>query len=108
MNRYNAAGGVDGVSMPLGISTLATALEPTYSKNIPKRDGWGRPFTCYIDADWGATSPATRYVIISPGSDGVFSSAVASGPFHNFDCDIIYSNGQFITYPEGTQVTSKP
>ena len=108
VNRYNAAGGIDGVSMPLGISSLAGALEPTYSKSIPKRDGWGKPFVCFIDADWGATAPASRYVIVSGGSDGIISPAQTAGPFSNFDCDIIYSNGQFISYPEGTQVNSKP
>jgi type II secretory pathway pseudopilin PulG len=107
-NRYNAAGGVDGVSVPLAISSLAAALEPTYSKSIPKRDGWGKAFTCFIDADWGGTSPASRYVIVSGGSDGVISATPSSGPFSSFDCDIIYSNGQFISYPEGTQVNAKP
>jgi general secretion pathway protein G len=107
-NRYNAAGGIDGVSVPLGISTLAGALEPTYSRSIPKRDGWGKPFVCYIDSDWGASTPASRYVIVSGGSDGIVSDSPATGAFHNFDCDIIYSNGQFITYPEGTQVSAKP
>ena len=108
MNRYNAAGGIDGVSIPLGISSLATALEPTYSRNIPKRDGWGKPFICYIDTDWGASAPASRYVIVSGGSDGIISDTTTPGPFHSFDCDIIYSNGQFISYPEGTQVSAKP
>jgi hypothetical protein len=25
------------------------------------------------------------------------------GPTTNFDCDIIYSNGTFVQYPEGVQ-----
>jgi general secretion pathway protein G len=107
MNRYNAAGGVDGVSIPLGISTLAAGLEPTYSKSIPKRDGWGKAFTCYVDQDWGSSSPASRYVIISGGADGKISSNVTPGAFSAFDCDIIYSNGTFISYPEGTQTNQK-
>jgi type II secretion system protein G len=106
MNRYNAAGGIEGVSIPLSISALAAALEPTYSKKIPAQDGWGRNFACLIDGDWGATLPASRYVIISGGADRVISSGISEGAFSNFDCDIIYTNGVFLSYPEGTQVSA--
>jgi type II secretion system protein G len=107
MNRYNAAGGVDGVSIPLSVSTLATALEPTYSKAIPKLDGWGQPFTCLVDQAWGSSVPANHYVIISGGADRSISAGInAAGSFTSFDCDIIYSNGVFLSYPEGTQVAS--
>jgi general secretion pathway protein G len=108
INRYNAAGSIEGVSVPLSIDTLASALEPTYSKSIPKRDGWGQPFTCLIDQAWGTTAPAARYVIISGGADQQISSGISEGPFSNFACDIIYTNGVFLTYPEGTQVATPP
>jgi type II secretory pathway pseudopilin PulG len=104
MNRYNAAGGIEGVSVPLSISTLAGGLEPTYSKLIPHKDGWGKPFTCLMDQSWGVTTPASKYVIISGGSDGNISPGISEGAFSNFDCDIIYANGVFLSYPEGTQV----
>ena len=106
MNRYNAAGGIEGISTPLSISTLATALEPTYSRRIPQLDGWGRKFTCLIDQDWGVTAPASRYVIISGGADQQISNGINEGAFTNYDCDIIYTNGVFLTYPEGTQVAT--
>jgi general secretion pathway protein G len=107
MNRYNAAGGIEGVSVPLSISSLAAGLEPTYSKLIPRKDGWGKPFTCLLDQPWGAASnPASRYVIISGGSDGAISPGISQGAFSNFDCDIIYANGVFLSYPEGTQVVT--
>jgi len=106
MNRYNAAGGIEGVSIPLSISALAAGLEPTYSKKIPSVDGWGKPFTCLIDQDWGATLPASRYVIISGGADQQISPGIGEGPFTSFDCDIIYTNGVFLTYPEGTQTSA--
>ena len=106
LSRYNAAG-VDGASIPVTISTVATALEPTYSKSIPKFDGWGEKFTCLVDADWGGSVPANKYVIMSGGADHSISPTIANtGPFSSFDCDIIYSNGVFISYPEGTQVPS--
>lgn len=106
MNRYNAAGGIEGISVPLSISSLAAALEPTYSRRIPKVDGWGKDFTCLIDQDWGATAPASRYVIISGGADQRISSGISEGAFTNYDCDIIYTNGVFLTFPEGTQVST--
>jgi type II secretion system protein G len=104
MNRYNAAGSIDGVSVPLSMSTLSIALTPTYSKQLPTRDGWGKPFTCLIDQQWQGTAPASRYVIISGGADGVISPGIAEGPFTGFDCDIIYTNGAFLAFPSGAQV----
>jgi type II secretory pathway pseudopilin PulG len=104
MNRYNAAGGIEGISVPLSISTLAAALEPTYSRRIPTADGWGKKFTCLIDNDWGGSAPASRYVIISGGADQQISTGISEGAFTSYDCDIIYTNGVFLTYPEGTQV----
>jgi general secretion pathway protein G len=104
LNRYNAAGGIEGVSIPLSISTLAAGLEPTYAKKIPQLDGWGAKFTCLINQDWGASTPADRYVLISGGADHTISAGISDGAFTSFDCDIIYTNGTFLTYPEGTQV----
>ncbi|MCU1230880.1 MAG: hypothetical protein JWO97_3764, partial [Acidobacteria bacterium] len=47
------------------------------------------------------------YAIFSGGKDGtitVTSSGVQQvKSTTNFDCDIIYSNGSFISYPEGVQ-----
>ena len=106
MNRYNAAG-IDGVSLPVTLTQLAGALEPTYTKQLPRHDGWGRDFVTYVDQDWAGSSPASRYVIVSGGADGVVSQTVVEGPFSNFDCDIIYTNGVFLAYPQGTQVTTK-
>lgn len=106
MNRYNAAG-FDGVSIPVSVTALGAALEPTYSKAIPKLDGWREPFTCLIDSDWGGSVPASHYVIISGGADHTISASVTNtGPFSSFDCDIIYSNGTFVSYPVGTQVAT--
>jgi hypothetical protein len=42
-------------------------------------------------------------VIISAGKDGKFDSATLPGPTTQFDCDIVYSAGMFVVYPEGVQ-----
>jgi type II secretion system protein G len=108
MNRYNAAGGIDGASSPVTGEQLAAVLEPTYIKNMPRNDGWGKPYNFLTDQPWGDSTAASKYVIISGGSDGVISSGIYAGAFSSFDCDIIYENGGFLTYPVGMQKEAKP
>jgi len=102
--RYNAAG-IVGISVPLTISDLSLMLTPTYMKVVPTRDGWSRPFACFMDqpANGGGSQQATQYAIVSAGRDGSFSSTTYTGAFSSFDCDIIFANGAFISYPEGMQ-----
>ncbi len=103
INRYNAA----GFTAPGGdVDTwnLVKFLSPTYVKSFPRRDGWGNPWAFAADQSWGARAAAQVYVIISYGKDGVpEGSSYAGGATTNFDCDIVYSNGTFIQYPEGVQ-----
>jgi type II secretion system protein G len=73
-----------------------TNLTPTYIAQPPKTDGWGR-FMHY------AVSVGTDlYRIRSEGRDGA-ASALVCGTTTNFNDDIIYANGTFIQWPEGTQ-----
>ena len=103
INRYNAA----GVTMPSGavtIDNLTTFLSPTYVKTFPRKDGWGNNWGLAADQAWGVTTAAQVYVIISYGKDGASQGATYSGGATTlFDCDIVYSNGTFIQYPEGVQ-----
>jgi general secretion pathway protein G len=107
-NRYNAAaacGSGDVPAVSVSISTLNTFLAPTYVKSFPQKDGWGNPWAFFLDKTWGAPGPsgaAQAYAIISYGKDGVPSAQLCSVTT-NFDCDIIYSNGTFLQYPEGVQ-----
>jgi type II secretion system protein G len=102
VNRYNAA----GVTVPTTgatIDDLNTYLAPTYVKTFPTKDGWGTAWGLGLDQAWGTTSPAQVYAIISYGKDSSPQSTYAGGATTNFDCDIVYSNGTFIQYPEGVQ-----
>ncbi len=103
MNRYNASG-IDGVSLPVTMAQLTPAVQPTYIRVLPQKDGWNQDFICLVDQTWGAATPASRYMIVSGGADQTVTATVSQGPFTNYDCDIVYSNGVFISYPEGTQV----
>ena len=106
--RYNAAGAeVPGISNVVNVDDLYTSLAPTYIKIMPRTDGWKHPFELYADQPWANTMPAAAYAIISPGRDGRFSSSVTTGATTNFDCDIIYSNGSFLAYPEGQSTSTQ-
>ena len=72
---------------------LAALLKPNYIKEIPVRDGWGRPF--------GVLVGGTDYTIWSLGKDGK-RDPKWQGPSFRFDNDLVYQNGTFTQYPEGT------
>ena len=102
INRYNAA----GVTVPTAsvtIDNLTTFLSPTYVKTFPQRDGWGVNWGLAADQAFGAGAHAQIYVIISYGKDGTAQGSYSGGATTNFDCDIVYSNGAFVQYPEGVQ-----
>ena len=102
-NRYNAAAaGIPGADKPVLMTDLGTALSPTYIKVLPRFDGWGYDFNAFTSDDWGATTSAQMYAIVSPGKDGSISSTIVLGATTSFDCDIVYSNGAFVAYPDGT------
>ena len=47
--------------------------------------------------------PAQSYAITSHGKDGVAETNPAGGGVSSYDCDIIYSNGNFLQYPASIQ-----
>ena len=104
LNKYNAAGALTLPSKDAGLGNLTTYLAPTYVKSFPTKDGWGNKWGFYVDQDWGATTAAQQYAIISGGKDGAIqATAEPGGATTNFDCDIVYSNGTFLQYAEGVQ-----
>jgi len=104
--RYNAAGAAvyDGCDQKADLTTVISALVPTYIRTVTRTDGWGQLFETYLDKPWADTNNAQRYVIMSSGGDRVFDDSGVAGPFTRFDCDIIYGGGQFLAYPEGVVV----
>lgn len=87
--------GTAGLTFPTAVThdDLLTALTPTYMRSIPKVDGWGRPL------QFGAEG--RLYAIRSSGRDGKYEGDdYEDGPGENPDCDIVYSNGNFVRYPE--------
>jgi general secretion pathway protein G len=100
VNQYSAAG-LTWPATASSASTLQTMLVPTYIKTVPVFDGWSNP----IQVGWNTSG--SSYALRSYGADKVTSSlgttAGAAVTTQNFDCDIIYSDGSFVCYPEGVQ-----
>jgi type II secretory pathway pseudopilin PulG len=109
--RYNAAGqanGVEGADQQITYDNLSSMLSPTYIKILPVVGGWGNAYQTFTNGAFGsATVKASVYAIISGGKDGVINSNASTGPFTNFDCDIVYSNGLFLSYPDGVTINNQ-
>lgn len=106
VNRYNAAGVTAGLASSVSGTQLSGGLTPTYIKNLPQKDGWGKDYEFGADQAWGigTQTAAQQYGIQSAGRDGAITAAGSpTGATTNFDCDIVYQNGSFVQYPEGVQ-----
>jgi general secretion pathway protein G len=85
-------GAVDG--------TFRGFLEPTYVKTVPRQDGWRTVFY--------ASSQSRFYTLASAARDKQLEGGLTSATYNgrvttDMDCDIVYSNGSFMSYPEGVQ-----
>jgi hypothetical protein len=82
-----------------GITNLKTHLDGPYIKSAPFNDGWRTQFI--------VTSSSRSYTLISYGRDLMSEGTLAVGTTTtDFDCDIAYSIGVFIQWPEGIQTNS--
>ena len=91
----NAGLFTNGTYNQLSLSSF-TNLTPTYIAQPPKTDGWGRFMWYAIDAT------SNNYSIRSYGRDGA-AGTIDCGTTTNFNDDIVYADGTFIQWPEGTQ-----
>jgi type II secretion system protein G len=102
-NKYPAAAG--SYAWPSGLSAVPSttigsatgALSPTYIRTMPMKDGWNSYFK------YAANTVKLDYVLASTGKDGTIDTTVILGPTTDFNNDIIFADGQFIAFPEGTQ-----
>jgi len=79
-------------------ATFQAFLEPTYVKTIPREDGWRTNFYASSQSRFYTLASATRDKLLESALD-----AYNAGVTSSMDCDIIYSNGSFVQYPEGVQ-----
>jgi general secretion pathway protein G len=81
-------------------TTWDSLIAPIYVKKTPDADGWREVFQ--------VRSESRFYTVGSSARDKVFEAALNSAsynraPTSDMDSDIIYSQGTFISYPEGVQ-----
>ena len=99
VNTYSAAG-LSSFAWPSSTVTganLDTMLSPTYIKSLPQKDGWSDAY------GFAKSGDGQVYGIRSAGKENTFDGTVRPGATTKFDCDIVYSNGSFIQFPEGIQ-----
>lgn len=87
------------------VSSLNSALVPTYIRVVPGNDGWAHPMRYSAWSSDGAR--VNSYAVASGGKDGSFSHEslheYEGGATTNFNDDIVFSNGHFVQYPQGAQ-----
>jgi len=88
---------IDNNRYPVGatLAAVETSLEPIYIKVLPTNDGW----TGLMDYD---SADGSEYTIESYAK-GNANDADTGGATGNFEDDIVFANGQFYQWPEGTQ-----
>ena len=80
------------------VAGIATNLEPTFVKKIPRNDGWSTA----IQYD----GSSQLYTITSYGKDkgpAGGGNVATNGGTTDFGNDIVFSLGSFIQFPEGSQ-----
>jgi len=92
---------VDNNFYPKGMSnanaaTISGFVSPIYIKTVPTTDGWNNTW----DAD--SAAHGNQYTITSAAKDAT-QGAQTGGQTTDFNCDILFANGQFYQWPQGTQ-----
>jgi type II secretion system protein G len=91
--------GVDHAAYPAGVATWVTMkplISPFFIRDPPDADGWAHTWESSTD------SGGRSYSLVSLGKDGI-QGAWSGGITASFNCDIVFSNGQFFQWPNGTQ-----
>jgi general secretion pathway protein G len=81
-------------------TTWSTLISPVYVKKTPDTDGWREVFQVKSESRFYTVGSSARDKVFEAALD---SSAYVRPPTSDMDCDIIYSQGTFISYPEGVQ-----
>jgi general secretion pathway protein G len=98
VNQYTAAGAaITWPGADLDVTSIENMLSPTYIKKLPQYDGWSNKFK--------VGSRLNSYSIESFGADKTDETETQGNLIitNSFDCDIIFSEGNFVKYPEGVQ-----
>ena len=77
--------------------TSFASIIPTYIAKTVLKDGWDHYFA------YAVNGTKTAYRIECWGRNHVRDASIVCGTTQHFNSDILYSNGTFIQWPEGTQ-----
>ena len=90
---------VDTAAYPLGMANwagLKLIVDPYFIKTPPDTDGWSNVWEA------STTSNGSDYSLASYGKDGLIGTR-PGGATTDFNCDIVFSRGQFYQWPQGSQ-----
>jgi type II secretory pathway pseudopilin PulG len=86
---------------------LSSALAPTYIREVPRLDGWGTPFRYECWPGENATV-CEHYAVGSAGGDKKWEREAlrdyVEAKTPGYDCDIVFRDGTFLSYPENSLV----
>src|SRR5687768_1931053 len=99
-NSYTAAGAqVPWPDPTQDVTGLESILVPTYTRKFGSYDAWGTRFQVgFNNRNYAIESLGADQADFADGTTA--ASPVVTG---KFDCDMIFSNGNFVVYPEGIQ-----
>ena len=78
-------------------ANLTPLIQPTYIKTAPSADGWNKAWVFN-----GDTTNGVDYTVQSNAKDGI-AGTNNGGQTGDFNCDIVFTGGQFFQWPQGTQ-----
>jgi hypothetical protein len=81
------------------VTNIAGLLQPRYIAKLPSVDAWNHG----IDYISSPTSSPQTYSVTSFGKDGNADTTTTAGSTTDFNNDILFSQGIFIKFPEGSQ-----
>ena len=86
---------------------LVPLLEPTYIKTVPRVDGWKNAWKYESWKEDPKAIGADHYALGSAGRDNKFDKPslrdYTKTETTDFDGDVVYRDGEFISYPQGSQ-----
>ena len=84
----------------LGGSALELALEPVFIRILPTEDAWQNGMRYSSDGRVYTAGSLSR----DGRMGGNLTVSGIGGATSQFDCDIVFANGQFVQWPEGAQL----
>ena len=83
-------------------TTWSALIAPIYVKKTPVADGWRQTFQVQSESRYYSIGSSARDKVWEFGGN-LDNTGYNRPPTSDMDCDIVYSNGTFMSYPEGVQ-----